>query len=81
MKENESFILSGNELKPVTKAQKIEQWFYGVSEPYILKFADFMLADMMTTMKHTGIKEKFIPIETAEEAKEKLRYHTMALAL
>lgn len=32
------------------------------------------LADMYTTMKHTGIKEKFIPIETAEEAKEKLRY-------
>ena len=149
MKENESFILSGNELKPVTRVQKIEQWFYGVSEPYILKFADYMLADekrremyvkmakpkplpsgivisteaacrfvdfiysqnagnntarmavtkcvcqtalkkcrepqwkdmallyladMMTTMKHTGIKEKFIPIETAEEAKEKLRY-------
>ena len=45
MKENESFVLSGSELKPVTKAQKIEQWFYGVSEPYILKFADYMLAD------------------------------------
>lgn len=149
MKKDEGYVLSGEELKPVTLGQKIQQWFYGVSEPYILKFADFMLkdekrkdayvkmekpkalpsgiiisteaacrfvdfiygqntenntarmavtkcvcqtaldcprepewkdmallylADMYTTMKHTGIKEKFIPIETAEEAKEKLRY-------
>lgn len=45
MKENESFILSGNELELVSTGQKIQQWFYGVSEPYILKFADYMLAD------------------------------------
>lgn len=149
MNENKGYILNGNELKPVSKNQKIQQWFYGVSEPYILKYADYMLADekrcakyvkmakpkplpsgiiisteaacrfvdfiysqntenncarmavtkcvcqtalkrcrepqmkdmallylaeMQTTMKYTGIKEKFYPIETAEEAKEKLRY-------
>lgn len=43
-------------------------------EPQWKDMALLYLADMMTTMKHTGIKEKFIPIETAEEAKEKLRY-------
>ena len=149
MDKNESYILNGNELKPVSKNQKIQQWIYGVSEPLILKYADYMLADekrrtkyvkmakpkplpsgivisteaacrfvdfiysqntennsarmavtkcvcqtalkrcrepqmkdmallylaeMQTTMKYTGIKEKFYPIETAEEAKEKLRY-------
>lgn len=45
MDKNESYILNGNELKPVSKNQKIQQWFYGVSEPFILKYADYMLAD------------------------------------
>lgn len=148
MKKN-GFILQGNELKRVTNKQKISQWWYGVIEPYIIKYGDFMLqkpkrtskyvkqykpktlpsgviisteaackfvdyiyshnsednsariaitkcvcqtalnkpkepqwkdmallyaADMYTTLKHTGIKEKFRLIETAEEAKEMLNY-------
>lgn len=148
-KDEKPLILSNGQLKNVSKAQKAQQWIYGVSEPYILKFADFMLknpsrsekyvqmskpkclpagvvisteaacrfvdfiygqkldnksarmavtkcvcqtalnryrepvmkdmallyiADMYTTMKHTGIKEKFTPIETAEEAKNMLRH-------
>ncbi len=142
-------VLVGNELKTVTKMQKFQQWWYGYTEPLILRFADFMLrterrkkiyakmskpkalpsgiiisteaacrfidfiygqkldnvtarmavtkcvcqtalkqcaepqkkdmallyiADMYTTMKHTGIDEKFDVIETAEEAKEMVRY-------
>ena len=129
--------------------QKLSQWIYGVLEPYIIRFSDFMLrtpsrrkvfvkmakprslpsgviisteaacrfvdyiyaqdnpdnrarmavtkcvcqtalkrtrepewkdmallyaADMYTTLKHTGIKEKFHRIETAREAREKLRH-------
>ncbi|MEG2015612.1 MAG: hypothetical protein RR069_00730, partial [Oscillospiraceae bacterium] len=147
--KNKSFVLNYGELRPVTWDQKFSQWWYGVTEPYILKFADYMvrdekrakkyvdmskpkclpsgviisteaacrfvdfiyshntenntarmavtkcvcqtalkkyrepvmkdmallyLADMYTTMKHTGIKEKFVPIETAQEAKDMLRY-------
>ncbi len=144
-KKEKSLVLENGQLKPVTWDQKFVQWWYGATEPYILKFADFMvrdekraekyitmskpksfpsgviisteaacrfvdfiysqntdnntarmavtkcvcqtalkrykepvmkdmallyLADMQTTMKHTGIKEKFTPIETAQEAKK-----------
>lgn len=129
--------------------QKLVQWWYGVTEPHILRFADMMMkreitkklyvnmhkpkalprgviistdaacrfvdfiygqkydnlsarmavtdcvcqtalkknieprkkdmallyaAEMYTTIKHTGIKEKFDPIESAQEAKEMLKY-------
>ena len=147
--QSTGFVLNNGQLTPVTWDQKFSQWWYGATEPYIVKFSDFMLrdekranafvsmskpkclpsgvvisteaacrfvdfiysqntendtarmavtkcvcqtslkrykepvmkdmallylADMYTTMKHTGIKEKFTPIETAEEAKEMLRY-------
>ncbi len=147
--DNKGLVLVGNELKPVTRRQRIQQWWYGFYEPKLLRFADYMLknekrkkfyvkmkkpralpagiiisteaacrfvdfiysqklenttarmavsecvcqtalksytepvkkdmallylADMTTTLKHTGIKEKFEVIETAEEAKAMLRY-------
>lgn len=147
--KDKGLVLVGNELKPVTRAQRIGQWWYGFTEPKILQFADYMLknekrkrlyvkmkkpralpagiiittdaacrfvdfiyghrvdnttarmavsecvcqtalkrygepvkkdmallylADMTTTLKHTGIKEKFEVIPTAEEAKAMLRY-------
>ncbi len=149
MKEKKGQILVNNEFKDVTKGQKFGQWWYGVTEPLILKYADFMLknpkttkmyvnqnkpksfpssivisteaacrfidfiysdkgangtarmavtkcvcqtalkrpkepqkkdmallylADMYTTMKHTGIKEPFELIETAEKAKNMIKY-------
>lgn len=146
---NKGLVLVGNELVPVTRRQRIQQWWYGFYEPKLLRFADYMLknekrkklyvkmkkpralpsgiiisteaacrfidfiysqnlenstarmavtkcvcqtalkqyckpekkdmallyiADMYTTMKHTGIEEKFDIIETAEEAKAMVRY-------
>jgi ferredoxin len=148
VQNNEGLVISRDKVKRVTLRQKFGQWWYGVSEPFILRYADFMLkderrrgkyvkmkkpkslpsgiilstdaacrfvdfiystnsengsarmavtacvcqtalkvnkkprmkdmallyaADMYTTLKHTGIKEKFTLIETAEEAKEMLR--------
>ncbi len=147
--KDKGLVLVGNELKTVTKMQKFQQWWYGYTEPLILRFADFMLrtegrkkiyakmskpkslpsgiiisteaacrfidfiygqklenttarmavtkcvcqtalkqcakpekkdmallyiADMYTTMKHTGIDEKFEVIETAEKAKDMVKY-------
>ena len=34
---------STGELKPVSRGQYIQQWLYGVSEPYILRATMFML--------------------------------------
>lgn len=148
-KTDKSFVIQGNRMEEVSRSQKLRQWFYGVIEPYIIRYSDFMLrtpmrkeifvkmskpralpsgviistdaacrfvdyiyaqnseddkarmavtkcvcqtalkrprepewkdmallyaADMYTTFLHTGIKEKFYRIETAEEAKENLRY-------
>ncbi len=148
-KKDKGLVLVGNELKPVTRAQRIQQWWYGFYEPKLLQYADYMLrnekrrmryvkmkkpkalpsgiiitteaacrfidfiysqklenstarmavtkcvcqtalkkcaepqkkdmallyiADMYTTMKHTGIDEKFDIIQTAEEAKQMVRY-------
>lgn len=147
--KDKGFVLSGGDLAPVTWDQKFAQWWYGATEPFIVRFGDYMLrdekrakkfvemskpkslpsgviistdaacrfvdfiynhksengtarmaitkcvcqtalgrykepvmkdmallyiADMYTTMKHTGIKEKFTPIETAQEAKDMLHY-------
>ena len=33
------------ELKPVSRGQYIQQWLYGISEPYILRATQFMLND------------------------------------
>jgi len=143
------YVLENDKLKKATTKQKLVQWWYGVTEPYILCIADYMLksekrkkiyvsmskpkslpqgviistdaacrfidfiysqnpdnlsarmavtdcvcqtalkkhkeprkkdmallyaADMYTTLKHTGIKEDFEIIETAEKAKEMVRY-------
>lgn len=43
-------------------------------EPEKKDMALLYIADMYTTLKHTGIKEKFEIIETAQEAKDMLRY-------
>lgn len=153
--DNDGLILNDGQLQKVTFRQKLGQWWYGVTEPYILRFSDFMLktplgtkiyvgmkkpnsipsgviistdaacrfvdfiyssklenstarmavtacvcqtalktcrepqekdmallyaADMYTSWKITGIKEKFRPIETAEEAKDMLRsFHKAGL--
>ncbi|MFI3167643.1 MAG: hypothetical protein R3Y32_05940 [Bacillota bacterium] len=151
MKDNKEkgLVLAGSELKSVTRKQKFTQWWYGVSEPHLLRYADYMLrtekrkakyvkmkkpralpagiiisteaacrfidfiygekignltarmavtkcvcqtalkrcaqpekkdmallytADMYTDMKHTGIKEKFEIIKTAQEAKDMVMY-------
>lgn len=148
-KDNSGYALNGGQLQKASKKQWFGQWWYGVTEPWILRFADFMMktdkrceiyirmskpkslprgviisteaacrfvdyiyshntkenparmavtdcvcqtalkktreprkkdmallyaADMYTTLKHTGIKEKFNVIETAQEAKEMLKY-------
>ncbi len=43
-------------------------------EPVLKDMALLYTADMYTSIKHTGIKEPFNLIETAEEAKEMIRY-------
>ena len=148
-KRDKPLILDGAKLVPATKKHKFEQWWYGVTEPYLLKYGNLMLsnpilreiyihqkapaslpvsivlstnaacnfidfiysangangsarmsitkcvcqttlktycepvlkdmsllytADMYTTMKHKGIKEDFFLLDTAEEAKEKVRF-------
>lgn len=153
--DNSGLVLDKDKTKEVSLGQKLGQWWYGVTEPYLLRFSHFMLttpfrtkiyvkmkkprslpsgviistdaacrfvdfiyssesgnssariavtacvcqtalkvcreprekdmallyaADMYTSWKITGIKEKFRPIETAEEAKEMLRsFHRAGL--
>lgn len=147
-KKDKGLTLSKSELKKVTHKQRIQQWWYGVIEPYLIRWSDKLLstekgtqkylktkkplylpagviisteaacnfvdfiyaqntenttarmavtkcvcqtalnrycepvwkdmsllyaADMYTTIKHTGINEKFHVIETAEKAKEMLK--------
>ena len=43
-------------------------------EPVLKDMALLYTADMYTTMKHTGIREPYQLIETAEEAKKMIRY-------
>lgn len=152
---NSGRLMSMNLDKKESKRQRFAQWWYGVAEPYILRYSDFMLktefrrkiyikqkkpaslpksiiisnqmvnkfvdsiyenpeasggakiavtdcvcqtalgkfkeprkkdmallyaADMYTTVTHTGIKEDFEPIETAEEAKKMLwHFHESGL--
>jgi NAD-dependent dihydropyrimidine dehydrogenase PreA subunit len=44
MRENEKgMVLQGSQLSSVNLWQKISQWWYGVAEPHIIRFSDFML--------------------------------------
>lgn len=151
MKKNneKGYVLENGHMKNATSKQRFIQWWYGFTEPLILRFSDFMMsnenrkktyvnmskpkslpqgviisteaacrfidfiynenkenncarmavtdcvcqtalnkhkeprkkdmallyaADMYTTLKHTGIKEDFEIIETAQKAKEMVRY-------
>lgn len=56
-KKNDGLILSGNQLKPVTKGQKFQQWWYGVTEPLLLRYADYMMSDEKRRAKYAAMKK------------------------
>lgn len=61
-KEKKGLTLQGGELKPVTFNQKFQQWLYGLTEPLILKYADYMLADETRSKKYAAMsKPGFLP--------------------
>lgn len=56
-KDEKGLILSDGELKPVKKNQKFQQWWYGLTEPLILKYANYMLADEKRSKKYAEMKK------------------------
>lgn len=44
-KRDKPLILDGAKLVPATKKHKFEQWWYGVTEPYLLKYGNLMLSN------------------------------------
>ena len=56
-KGDDGLVLTGDRLKPVTRGQKFQQWWYGVIEPFILRTADHMLSSEKSKANYVKMKK------------------------